>query len=390
MRILQVTPYFPPSWEAGGVARTSYEISRALSRKGHEVTVYTTNRCMYDTGVTPNKPQNLEGIRVFYFENLRRYIPGQRTPPLPYCLPLVARRQIDCFDLIHLHDFRTTLSIMIYHYAKKYEVPYVLQCHGSVLPFHRNRTMKKTYDLFFGNRILKDASRIVAITNTERDDYARMGVPDVRVISVPTAIDLSLYSNLPKRGTWRSKLNISEDEKIILYVGRVHESKGLDLLLKAFADVARISEGVRLALVGPDDGFMVSLRKLAHSLGIENKIIATGYVSHREKTEAMVDSDVFVTPTFSGFPMTFLEASACGVPIITTDQGDALDWIHGRVGCVVRYRRDELRGAMIRLIENDRLRKSLGCEGRRIVEERFSLTKIADDIERMYRDVAGS
>ena len=71
MKVLQVTPFFKPSWESGGVARAAYEISRRLQAAGHDVTVYTTNRSTYPTGLPTNRPLDVEGMKVYEVANER-------------------------------------------------------------------------------------------------------------------------------------------------------------------------------------------------------------------------------------------------------------------------------------------------------------------------------
>ncbi len=94
------------------MARAAYEISKRLQRAGHDVTVYTTNRSTYPTGLPTNRPLNVEGgMKVYYFENLRKYFPGTAAPPIvPYYLPFVARRDLQNYDIIHIHEHRTLLA----------------------------------------------------------------------------------------------------------------------------------------------------------------------------------------------------------------------------------------------------------------------------------------
>jgi len=119
MRILQVTQFFKPMWEAGGVVRVAYEISKHLKERGHEVTVYTTNRCSRPTNIETNKSIDVEGMKVYYFENLRKYFSLGTLKVIPYYLPFIARKQIKEFDIIHIHEHRTILAVIVHHYAKK-------------------------------------------------------------------------------------------------------------------------------------------------------------------------------------------------------------------------------------------------------------------------------
>ncbi|MCK4732799.1 MAG: glycosyltransferase [Methanophagales archaeon] len=357
-----------------------------MTERGHEVTVYTTDGFKSRLNVEKNKPVDADGIKTYYFRNLSSYLAREMVLPIPCYLPIVARREIRGFDVIHIHEHRTVLGTVVHHYAKKYNIPYILQAHGSVLPTFQRQRLKNVFDLFFGYRILKDATKVLALTKTEAEHYKDMDVIEDKIEIVPNGIDLSEYENLPKKGEFRREYLIRDDEKIILYLGRLHKSKGIDLLVKAFSDILISKEvkGVRLVLIGPDDGYRSALDELVHDLKVNNKVLFTGFVTNNEKMVAFVDADVFVTPSFYGFPVTFLEACACGMPIITTNKGDELDWIHDKVGYMVEYDKDPLRNAIIKVLSDEGLRGRFGEEGKKLVREEFGWDKIVKYVEQVY------
>jgi len=89
------------------------------------------------------------------------------------------------------------------------------------------------------HKLLRDASKVIALTQMEADQYRRMGVPEEKIAIIPNGIDLSEYANLPPQGAFKKKYGIKEEEKIVLYLGRIHESKGLGMLAEAFSFVAK-------------------------------------------------------------------------------------------------------------------------------------------------------
>ena len=386
MKILQISTSFKPAWETGGTNRVAYEISKNLVEKGYEVTVFTTDRGRKRVNVQKNQPVLVDGIRVYYFRNISNYL-AMKKIVTPYYLSIIANKEIKNFDVIHIHEHRTLLAVIIHHYAKKYNIPYILQTHGSVLPTFQKQRLKNIFDIFFGYKILRDASKVIALTKTEVEQYKKMGVDKDKIEVVPNGIDLSKYDNLPKRGEFRRKYGVKDNEEVILYIGRLHRTKGINLLVEAFLDISKEIDGIRLVLVGPDDGYESALKELIQELKMDNKVLFTGFVSNDEKMAAFVDADVFVTPSFSGFPVTFLEACACGTPIITTNDGDELGWIHDKVGYVVDYSKDQLRDAMFKVLTDEELRRRFGEDGKKLVKEYFSWDEIVTELERIYGDV---
>jgi len=385
MKILQVTSFFKPMWESGGVARVAYEISRHLKERGHEITVYTTNRSVHPTKFETNEPIDVEGMKVYYFENLRKYFPWKNLPVIPYYLPFITRKQIKQFDVIHIHEHRSLLAVIVHHYAKKHGIPYVLQAHGSVLPFFAKQRFKKLFDSIAGYRILRDASKLIALNKTEADYYVKMGVDEDKIDIVPNGVKLSEYEILPEKGKFRKKYLIRDDEKVVLYVGRLHGSKGIDLIVEAFENIKNELNDVRLVIVG--GGNTSTLEERARTLKVEDKVLFTGFVDHDEKIEAFVDADVFVTPRFSGFPITFLEACACGTPIITTNKGDELDWIDDKVGYVVEYDKIQLGNAILKILSDEQLRLKFRKECKSVIERYFSWSKIVEKLEVIYSEI---
>jgi len=388
MKILQVTNFFKPSWESGGPAKVAYEISKKLVERGHDVTVYTTDGFKWRLNVEKNKPVDVDGIKTYYFRNVSSYLARERVFPTPYYVPIVARKKIMNFDVIHIHE-GNTLGVVVHYYAKKYGVPYILQAHGNLA--HKingeRSAVGRIWDAFFEQRTLRDASKVIALTKTEAEQYKKMDVDKDKIEIVPNGINLSEYDNLPKRGEFRRKYSIEDDEKIVLYVGRLNKTKGIDLLIKAFADVFKRLKDVELVLVGPDDGYQSVLEEQVQELKVDNKVIFTGFVSNDEKMAAFVDSDVFVTPSFSGFPVTFLEACACGMPIITTNKGDELDWINDKIGYVVEYDKDQLRDVMIKILSDETLKKNFEEKGKNLVGGAFSWDKIVEQVENVYEEL---
>ena len=387
MKILQVTNYYKPSWESGGPARVAYEISKKLVQRGHEVTVYTTDGFKLRLDVEKNKPVNIDGIKTYYFRNLSGYLSG-RVLPTPYYAPIIARKEIMNFDVIHIHE-NNTLGFIVHHYAKKYGIPYVLQGHGSLLcqMSGKKRMIGRVWNTLFERPTLFEASKVIALTETEAEQCKNIGVPNNKIEIVSNGINLSEYENLPEKGEFRKKYLIRDDEKIILYLGRLHKIKGIDILINAFSSIVEKISNVKLVIAGPNDGFLSILKKQTEDLKISDKILFTGPLYERNKLEAYVDADIYVLPSvYETFPMTVLEACACGTPVIVTDRCGIADIIEN-VGYVVKYDVDQLKKAIIKLLSDDELKISFGENGKKMVRRDFVWDQFVNLFEEIYESV---
>jgi glycosyltransferase involved in cell wall biosynthesis len=374
MRILQVISYFTP--RKGGDVNVCCNISKQLAMRGHEVTVITTD-LEFDNEYAESIRKL--GVKVIPFSCVANISMFLMSPSIKNWL----KANIYQYNVIHMHNFRSYQNNEVLHYAKKYNVPYVLQAHGS-LPYFAKQNLKKLYDFVWGNKILHNASRVIALHKTEADQYKKMGVVEEKIDVISNGIDLSEYESLPERGQFRNKYHIKDCEKIILYLGRIHNNKGIDLLIAAYSELVKDLHETRLVIVGPDDGHLSELKNQTAELGIENKVLFTGPLFNRDKLTAFVDADVFVTPKFSGLPVTFIEACACGIPIITTTEGDDIDWINNNVGFVVDYDKTQIRNAVHKILTDDALRKSFGEEGRRLVRDIYNWDNIVQELIELY------
>lgn len=385
MRILQVIPAFPPSKGYGGAPTVAYEISKRLVQRGHELVVCTTDANDQKSRVN-TEVELADGLKVYYFKNISNSLAYNYKI---FISPQMIRfmKKTKGFDVIHIHDFRTIQSVLVYWYSRKFCVPYVLQPHGKP-PLDddpRAPNLKYLFDLLIGKKILHHANKLLVFNHTEAKLYeSTVGRDKIEII--PNGINLSDYSHLPEEGKFRNRYGIHDDEYAVLYLGRLHKSKGLDLLIESFSKLSKKIEKIRLIIAGPDDGYLQTLNVLAASLNVTDKIIFTGYLSHEDKLSAYIDSDVFVTPTFYGFPLTFLEAMACGVPIITTDKGDFIEGIDNEVGFVVKYNEEDLENAMFRILTDVELREKLKGNAQKKIKE-YDWDRIVDRIEKVYKEV---
>lgn len=378
MKILQVIAYLSPKF--GGDVNVCSNLSKELVKRNHEVTIITS-----DFGFDSQYAKTIHdaGVEVIPFHCIANFGQFFYTPSIKKWL----EKNLKVFDIIHLHNFRSYQNVVIRSFAVKYGIPYIVQAHGSVLPFFKKQNLKKLYDLVWGDKILENSSKLIALTDTESEQYQTMRVPKNKIKIIPNGLDIKEFENLPNRGEFRRKYQITDDCKIILYIGRLHGTKGLDLLIDAFHKVIKEKINCKLVIIGPDDGYLSQIQCKANYLGLQDKIKIIGFIPNNEKIQALVDSDVFVTPSFSGFPVTFLEACACGLPIITSTQGDNLDWIHNNVGFVVEYNPSRLKDAIFKIIDDEALSRKFSNQGKQLVAEQFNWNAICDIIEMQYREV---
>ena len=381
MKILHVAHFFYPCLSAGGVVNASYQIA-SKQADGNDVKVYTSDSCK-ERLKFPNGRYDVDvgGIKVDYFKNLSNRFKLATMLDTPLSAPFRIRKDIKNHEVIHIHEHRQTLAIFVSHFAGKNNIPYVVQAHGSVLPFFQKESLKNLFDKVFGFRILHNASCVFALTEVEKEQYLKMGVDENKIEIVPLGINLEEYENLPQKGSFRSRFNIAEDDKLILFVGRIHEIKGLDLLVDAFNDLIDHNGevSIKLAIVGPDDGYLSKLEEKINEYSLKENVIITGPLYKEEKQEALVDCDLFVMPSkYESFTTSGLEAMACGKPLVLTKNNHIHDWVDGNVGIACGDDKDSLRKAIETVLFDDDLSTVYGEKGKELIKTKYNWDIILD------------
>ena len=389
MKILQVIHAYYPPCSVGGAAIIANTISETLATINHDVNVYTTNE-LY-SGVlfqAKKKTYNLNGVNVSYF-HITLYKPSFYLI-FSKDLFLKLKNTIHEYDVIHLHEYRNIVSLMVCFFASIYRIPVIIQTHGQLPHFFGMQRSKWLFDFIIGNHLLKKASQVIALSKVEAEQYKKMCVPTDKISIVPNGVNINEYTELPSTGLFKKKNGVDKHTKVVLYLGRIHKIKGIDILIKAFRKVCETIDDVILVIVGPDDNYLPAVQHLIKSLEIENKVLIPGPKYSVDKLEAFIDASVYVLPSrHEAFPMSVLEACSCGTPVIASRVG-ALDEmiIDGETGILFDAGDvDQLCKNIIYLLKEREIARQMGLNGKNYVANKFSIEKIVEKLESLYFDV---
>ena len=385
MNILIVSGTFPPR-KFGGVTASSFKLATSLKQRGHNVTVYTT-----DTGnderhrLSVPFHENTNGFDVYYFKNFSNRLAFKYRMYMPLRLiSMMHKANKNPFSVVAVQDFRSLLSVIVYFMCKKYNTPYVIQAHGSLTYEEGNTTLKKVYDFFFGRRILSGASKVIALTRFEADQYKALGVQADRIEVIPNWINIEGYTPPPPKGLFLEKCGILPNERVLLSLGRLNKIKGIDLLIHACSEVFEEMENVKLIIAGPDDGDLMRLQSMVKELYLESKVHFVGPLHGEEKIAAYCDADLFVMPSvYEAFGNTILESLACGTPVIVTKGCHIADTIK-EVGIVVDCDCHSLSRAIVLLLKDESLLQKYGIAGQNLVFRDFCEEEVINKVESLY------
>jgi glycosyltransferase involved in cell wall biosynthesis len=267
--------------------------------------------------------------------------------------------------------------------------PYVISPHGGVNPpALRAKGLKKSLYMWGVQRPqLRGSAAVHCLTGYEADQVRKLGV-QVPTRIIPNGVVLPPLSFDTQRSFLTQRHPELSGKRVLLFLGRLHRSKGLDLLVEAYCRLpAELHRESALVLVGPDEGYRGAIESLVAARGLEGNVVMTGPLFGEEKTAALYGADLFVMPSLSeGFSMAVLEALAHSLPVLITTECHFPEVETNGAGVIVPTDPTEMSQAMLTLLTGPDQRKTMGQAGRRLVEREFSWETCVDELMELYSD----
>jgi glycosyltransferase involved in cell wall biosynthesis len=390
MRILKVVQFYFPFQDRGGPVVKVRALARTLAKRGHEVTVLTADLGFGadNAGLTMERgPWGWEatedGVRALYLPTLGHY----RALTINRHVVGFCRASLSDFDLVHVYGLYDLLGPAVSYFCRRQGIPYIIEPMGMYRPIDRSFRLKRLWHSSLGSKFWRNANRIVATSEIERDELLDGRVPEDRVVIRYNGIDMAENPAAKAAGRARSKWKIPTGEPLILFLGRLIPRKGADVLIDAFAESCpKIG---RLVIAGPEGerGYRATLEKRAHEAGLESRVVFTGAVYDDEKSDLLRDADIFVLASrYENFANSAAEAIAFNVPVIISKFCGISSLVDGRAGLVVGLERQELAEALRNLISDSVLYSKLkaGC---RTVAAELDWDHLTERMEGIYAQV---
>jgi glycosyltransferase involved in cell wall biosynthesis len=313
MRILHLIPYMHPS--AGGPPVVVDRWCVELRRLGIDAEVLTTN-AYAEAGDTAWQEHYRSGypITVLPCRGWRGFGYSPKTERL-------LRMKLNSCDLVHVHNVWSYCNRLAARLCPIADVPFIVSPHGMLDP--HSMSLKSWKKRLYGGVIefpaLRKATGLM-FTHPEEERLARQTcgkLPAGYVVPLGTAAP-PVESREHLTQLFLMRFPFLQDAERIVFLGRLHSKKGLDLLLPAFARVAEVRGAARLILVGPgDETYVNELRRVTQSLGIKDRVVFAGPLGGRDKWAALAAADVYVLPSYQeNFAIALVEALRIGTPVV--------------------------------------------------------------------------
>jgi len=351
---------FVPTQVGGTEIATCY-LAQHLAERGHQVHIIT--------GDIPSIAPQIDGIQIHKV----RIIRGKLLEFISFLVACISIIRKIKPDIVHAQNIVRALPARVIKAILG--KPYVVYGRGSDIYF------LSSFNRFISRIALSGASRLIAQTDDMKKSLSRLYRRNIVVI--PNGVELDKFTGISREES-RHQLRINDQEKILLFVGRLEPIKGVRYLVEAMSLIAQENK-VRLLIVG-DGGERQMLETLAARLKLTASISFQGQVPHDTIPQYMAAGDIFILPSLSeGFPLTSLEAMASGLPIIATEVRGMPEIIaEGENGFLVPPRKPrKLAEKILLLLNNSELREKMARNNREKARQ-YSWENVAKKLDEVY------
>ncbi len=378
----------------GGFETQNKLLCEGLALRGHKIVVFSPQRNLTVTSYHENNVEYVFVPCVVRGFNLLFSL-FSKTWNQKSIEAYISRTASEKFDLILS---QSSGALGLFKVKEKLGVPIVSILHGSKVGEFQSRWESFSgikeflrlmldlphvfYAFFFTQReFVHGSTRLVAVSN-----YVKTSIIEETFVSPSKIV---VIHNGVKVPAISKDYSASASEKVnFVYLGRLDSSKGVHVLLRAFADGSFKNAFLHIIGAGPE---LATLKRLAHVLSIETRVHFHGTIPYSQVMGELVKMDIFVLPTLrvEGFPMTIVEAMFCGLPVIASDKGGNSDAVESEKNGYLVKSGDllELKTKMLLLEQSFELRKQFGTYSRQEAQQLFTLDVMISKYEQVFNEV---
>lgn len=384
MKILMLTWEYPPRI-VGGIARVVNDLSKRLIKDGHEVTVVT-----YREGNAPYFEDD-KGVKVYRIDNyiinpnnFIDWIMQMNFNMVAKASEIIAKE--GKFDVIHAHDWLVAYAAKTL--KNSYDIPIVSTIHatesGRNSGIH-NETQRYINDTEW--MLTYESTEVIVNSNyMKRELQSLFGLPFEKINVVPNGINVNMFSGVERDYDFRRQYAL-DNEKIILFMGRLVYEKGVQHLISAMPKILAGYHDAKLVIAGKG-GMTDELKAQVNSMGIANKVYFTGYMDSKQVCKMYKCADVSVFPsTYEPFGIVALEAMLSGTPVVVSDIGGLNEIVtHGENG-MKSYagNPNSIADSILALLYNPQLSQEVVKKAKNMVKNEYNWAKIAQDTHFTYQ-----
>ena len=371
------------SKSSGGPSVVIPALCGAIAEHGHDVTIASLQPRPGDE--LAQVPDSVELVLHRPTPLLPRRIAASRA------LKRWLADHVSSYDIVHVHGVWSLTSTVAAQVARKLGVPFVVTPHGMLHEYClRKSARKKTmYWSFVQRSAFQRAAGVHFLNKAEERGSAWLHGLATPRFTIPNGVDLGSMGT-PVPGSFRARHPVLEDRRFMLFFGRLHWIKGLELQLGALAQLAEEFPDLMWMLMGPDAGEWSKIEAMSEDMGVRDRVLWVGMMSGPERFNALADADVILqTSHHECHSMAINEALAIGRPLVITESCNFQEVADNGVGFVVPGHAADVADAVRSILDDQNLAARMGAAGRAYAEEHLQWDKVAGQMIQVYEWLLG-
>lgn len=385
MRILMLSWEYPPRI-IGGISRVVYDLAQNLGSCGNEVHVLTcwepgTKELEQDDHVTVHR------VHVYNYASgsFVEWVMQLNFAMLEYAVELVKNIR---FDIMHGHDWLIAYAARVLRKSAGLSLITTIHAteYGRNFGIHNDtqRTINSVESW-----LISESDRIIVNSSYMRNELLEIFKADSsKLKTINNGVDLKKFDNVSVNRVFRQNY-AAGNEKIVFFVGRLVNEKGVHVLLNAIPKILRNYNDVKFVIAGKGP-CLNNLMEASRQLNISNRIYFTGFVSEEVLLKLYKCSDIAVFPsTYEPFGIVALEGMVAGIPVVVSDTGGLNEIVEHREDGMKFYsgNSNSLADCIIELLKDDSLLEKIKINALEKVHRLYNWNNITDTILEEYRDV---
>ena len=384
MKILMLTWEYPPR-VVGGISRVVYDLSHRLIKDGHEVTVIT-----YREGDTPYYEDD-KGVKVHRVDNYMinpnnfiDWIMQLNFNMIAEASKIIAEE--GTFDVIHAHDWLVASAAKTI--KNSYNIPIVATIHATEAG--RNSGIHDETQRYINDTewmLTYEATEVIVNSNYMKGEIQRLfGLPFEKINVVANGVNLNKFTGMERDYSFRRRYAM-DNEKIILFMGRLVNEKGVQHLIAAMPKILAGYHDAKLVIAGKG-GMLDELRAEANALGLGDKVYFAGYLCGKDVEKMYKAADISVFPsTYEPFGIVALEGMLAERPIVVSDAGGLGEIVEHRETGMKSYcgNANSIADSILELLYNPELYANIVKKAKAKVKNNYNWAKIAQDTHFTYQ-----
>ena len=302
----------------------------------------------------------------------------------------IAKKIVSSFDVVHIHNWYYHLGMSFAKICSEQKIPFVISFYASLQKnAHKiKQSQKSLADLMYTKKLIKKANALHSAGDLETKEYIKWGANGKKIYRIDNGVTMDNFK-IKKPSKIFQKLQINSKTKYILFLSRIDQKKGIEILMESFSKITKKHNDIILIIAGTgDQDYTEKIKKYSQELGIEHVVKFSGYVSEDEKLDLLNNAILFALTSHSDIhPIAVVDALTMGLPVLISKESDFPEIVEYRAGEIVENNIEDISQTLDSMLKDNKKLQIYSNNAKKLIDEKFLMKNQIKKYEKMYLDI---